>query len=291
MFRSSSGSTPKYSYSNIQQPPTQVPAPGPSPPYIQTLSAPVEPSSQHEIEYGPQEAPNEMSELQIPGVSQPRAPSPARRSMFDFVSPFDALANTSSTAAKRKPAPPQTNVQSNYDDPSWASASAPTDPKRRSVETLMDQLARGQAPPPAPMQHVTPTYDPYAAGDETPQAEPAQARASRPLPPQPPQPLQPSQISYGTSSPRSSPPKPQVQARQQRRSAGSPVVPPATTQGSYAPAPPRDRESPLMSGQFYRNGGQDPRFRNSSGPKKQNTSPRRVYFISHVVMSTYHVFI
>jgi hypothetical protein len=93
------------------------------------------------------------------------------------------------------------------------------DPKRKSVENLMDQLTRGQGPLSPPTQSVTAQFDPYAPQEDlTPIAEPAR---SRPLPPQPTQPVQ-----QGNSSPRASPPKPIMQARQQRRSAESPIGPP-----------------------------------------------------------------
>ncbi|KAH9951294.1 hypothetical protein B0H21DRAFT_888254 [Amylocystis lapponica] len=267
-----SGSAPKYNYPTTQQPSVPNSASGPSPPYIQpAVESASHPDNEYypgEAPYGPHEAPREVSDLQVPATTQPRAPSPARRSMFDFVSPFDALANTTTTAAKRKPAPTQQpNVSTNYEESAWTPGAM--DPKRKSVENLMDQLTRGQALPSAPIQPVQAPYDPYSQGDETtPQAEPVQARASRPLPPQPPQ---MSQAPQPTASPRSSPPKPQVQARQQRRSAGSPVGPPATAQNSFGPAAPRDRESPSMSSQFYRNGGPEGRVR--GGAKNKNNSP------------------
>lgn len=135
--------------------------------------------------------------------------------MFDFVSPFDALSGPSSAAqAKRKPVPPQpSSAPTTSDDvSSWTAVSM--DPKRKSVENLMDQLTRGQGHLPPPAQSVTAQFDPYAPQeDQTPHAEPTR---SRPLPPQPTQ---------QSNSPRASPPKPFMQARQQRRSADSPIGP------------------------------------------------------------------
>ncbi|KAI0682341.1 hypothetical protein BC835DRAFT_1479759 [Cytidiella melzeri] len=89
------------------------------------------------------------------------------------------------------------------------------DPKRKSVDNLMDQLTRGQGSLPPPAQSVTAQFDPYAPQEDLTLI--AQPTRSRPLPPQPTQ--------QGTSSPRALPPKPVVQARQQRRSAKSPIGP------------------------------------------------------------------
>lgn len=197
------------------------------------------------IVYGPPTA----DLLGPPPAQEQRAPSPARTQFEAFVSPFEALTNTS--GAKRKPPPPQLHsMQSTAEEFTFPSLTM--DPKRKSVENLMEQLTRGPAPQPAPVQQQPLSYDPYATGeDPTQQAEPTQARASRPLPPQP---------AHAPSPPRASPPKQSAQVRQQqRRSAESPVGPVA-----YGPAP--------GSGTGYRNGGSESSRRGSA--KNKNISPR-----------------
>lgn len=139
---------------------------------------------------------------------QQRADSPARKSLFEFVTPFDALASTSSSnnssQIRKKPVPnliapgPQADEQ-------W---SAIPDPKRKSVENLMDQLTRGQGPssfPPVQSIQEHSPYQPYTYGDDPYQSEPK--GYSRPLPQQP-------QVNQLTS-PRASPPKQQQQQQPQ----------------------------------------------------------------------------
>ena len=73
-------------------------------------------------------------------------------------------------------------MTSGTEESSWHTA--PVDPKRKSVENLMDQLTRGQGPPLHSTQSVTAQFDPYAPTEEpTPPSDQSQARASRPLPP------------------------------------------------------------------------------------------------------------
>ena len=187
-----------------------------------------------------------------------RAPSPTRRSMFDFVSPFDALTG-SSPGAKKKPAVPVQQQSHQLDD--WASLG---DPKRKSVENLMDQLTRGQVPPPPPqsqpLQPVVLPYEPVYPPAEEPsyREEPAQVR-SRPLPPQP-------VIHPGTASPRSSPPKQASQpARQPRRAGESPIVP-GGSQGPFGSSYNRDKESSPLP----QRGGAEPK---RNGSKGKNASP------------------
>ncbi|KZT11432.1 uncharacterized protein LAESUDRAFT_740929 [Laetiporus sulphureus 93-53] len=258
------GSAPKYNYPEPIYPPDVPVPPGPSPSYAHSTSA-SESFSHHdnvdhsapEGAYVPQDtqrdAPNAL------GPPQQRPPSPPNRSMFDFISPFDALANTSSTAPKRKPPPSQqfTNAPvNNAEEPNWQSISM--DPKRRSVENLMDQLTRGQAPPSNSVQQTSASFDPYATSEDfNSQAEPMQARASRPLPPQP---------GHVPSPPRTSPPKPQVQPRQARRSGESPVG-----VAVYGALTGRDKESPSMSVPAFRTLG--PENRGRAGPKDKVDSP------------------
>lgn len=116
---------------------------------------------------------------------------------------------------KRKVSPPhpQPAVVGSAED-SWNNVT-PIDPKRKSVENLMDQLTRGQAPLASPPQPLANPYDPYSPSEETtPHPDTAQSNAPRPLPPRPTQ---------MTSSPRASPPKPAPQQRQQKRAGESPI--------------------------------------------------------------------
>lgn len=194
-----------------------------------------------------------------PAPAEPRAPSPARRSMFDFVSPFDALTSTANASAKRKPPPP---AQPNDEPPSWNQQMS-VDPKRKSVENLMDQLTRGQGLQPQPSQPPLAPYDPYnqMQQPEEPTVEALQARAARPLPPQPVHP---------TGSPRSSPPK--QAAMRQRRAADSPIGQPGASQGPFGNNYNRDKESSPLPQQR----GAGPDGRRGNGVKAKNASPRCV---------------
>ncbi|KAH9934831.1 uncharacterized protein B0H18DRAFT_978500 [Fomitopsis serialis] len=247
-----SGNTPKYNYPEPLYPSIAPTTSGPSPPYVANIS---EAGARQDVgEITPNESssnlyvPPTSDMLGPPPVHDQRAPSPARKSQFEaFVSPFEALANTA--ASKRKAAPQPSGMPSSAEDFSFPSLTI--DPKRKSVENLMEQLTRGPVPQPAPVQQIS-SYDPYTPSEEfTPQAEPAQTRASRPLPPQPP---------HAPSPPRLSPPKQQAQVRQQqRRSAESPLGP-----AVYGPSLP-------ISGSGYRNSGSEGRSR--GGPKFKTNSP------------------
>ena len=114
--------------------------------------------------------------------------------MFDFVSPFDALA--SSSVAIRKPAPPLSHQQGPPEpfEDTWSSV---IDPKRKSVDNLLEQLSTSKAPIPS-STHSIPAFDRHTPDEETPITELVQSKtASRPLPPKPTQ----------APSPRASPPK------------------------------------------------------------------------------------
>lgn len=122
---------------------------------------------------------------------------PPNKTMFDFVSPFDALA-PSSVAPMRKPAPPASHQQGPSEpfEDNWSSV---IDPKRKSVDNLLEQLSIPKAP--VPSAHP---YDQLSPDEETPIAEPVHSKtASRPLPPKPTQ----------APSPRPSPPKVSPPAR------------------------------------------------------------------------------
>ena len=87
--------------------------------------------------------------------------------MFDFVSPFDALASVSTSSFQKKADTMSLSAAESRDtDDSWTAIS---DPKRKSVENLMDQLTRSQGP-------VIPTqqqFDVYGSEPGTPPNEPA----------------------------------------------------------------------------------------------------------------------
>lgn len=188
--------------------------------------------------------------------------------MFDFVSPFDALASSSVTSP-RKAVPPlshsaETAGSVNED---WSLPST-TDSKRKSVENLIEQLTRGQQS--SSQQQLPPSYElPIpSATDDFVSPEQVQAKAqSRPLPPKP----------YQASSPRNSPPK-QPAPGQQRKGpseqptgplAGSPV-PPAFT--AHAPSPREKDGSPGPRGSWNKHEG-----RARGGPKgKSQSSPKSV---------------
>ncbi|KAH0830388.1 hypothetical protein J3R83DRAFT_1782 [Lanmaoa asiatica] len=193
--------------SNYSDPPAVLPPLPPAP----LQQPPVEPYLPSDG-YAPQDTPRELPPPPQPvPVSHPQQHSPPspRKSMFDFISPFDALA-------------------SNLEPHSWTSASLGSlnDPKRKSVENLIDQLTRAQAPYPT-AQPPSPSYDPYSTTDDYSQVDANQStlqqpqQQSRPMPPPPLPPKPP-----GRLSPRASPPKLSVQQQPQRpqgRSTESPV--------------------------------------------------------------------
>ncbi|KZT26482.1 hypothetical protein NEOLEDRAFT_1131976 [Neolentinus lepideus HHB14362 ss-1] len=259
-----SGNAPRSDYNDTQR---IVPPSGPSPSYLNSsLDAP----SQHENDiyeiletsFAPHEVSRESAARPPqPPVQQaaPQPPSPTRKSMFDFVSPFDALASSSSSPVKKKPVPPEPPSED-----SWTSVSVSTDPKRKSVENLMDQLTRGQAPLQAPERAQVPqgAYDPYNPSEDSSAAEQSVPRG--PLPPLPSKPAE-------HVSPRSSPPKIPPQHRQQPRSAESPVG----SQGGHVGGVSgrRDKDSsPVPRAKEGRGkaAGQRNKSRASPGPHVQN---------------------
>ena len=98
--------------------------------------------------------------------------------MFEFNSAFDHLSTSGSV--KKKPVPPAqpaSITSSNDDSASWSNV---TDPKRQSVENLLENLTRSQ--PPSTQAHL-PAYETYLSGGGYSPAEPISTRA--PLPPIP----------------------------------------------------------------------------------------------------------
>lgn len=157
---------------NYSEPQRANPQPGQSPPY---------PQREDYRNYGHDQATEASPRLQAVQHShlaqqqqqQQQPPSP-RRSIFEFTSPFDHL------PIKKKPVPPAqpASIASSTDDS--ASWSTVTDPKRQSVENLLENLTRGQPPPP---QAHPPAYEAYLSGSDFSQAESVSTRA--PLPPIP----------------------------------------------------------------------------------------------------------
>lgn len=199
-----------------------------------------------------------------PSVTQappppPQQPPPPPKSMFDFVSPFDALASSSVTSP-RKPVPPLSHsVDTASVNEEWLPST--TDSKRKSVENLIEQLTRTQ---PSSSQLPPPSYElpTPSATDDLVSPEQVQARAQpRPLPPKP----------YQASSPRNSPPKPSAPAQQRKGPpeqsagplAGSPI-PPAFT--AHAPSPREKESSPGPRRSWNRTRG-EPKGKSLSSPK------------------------
>lgn len=254
-------------YSNYRNPPrsnypeTQrgaLTAAVPSPPYG---------PSQREGEYRSynqqQEQPTETSLKSAPPPPPPQQqqqpPSP-RKSMFEFISPFDHL--SSSSSIKKKPVPQPPSISSgNEDSGSWSNI---TDPKRQSVDNLLEHLTRGTAPPPPPPQ-APPAYESYLSGSDFSQGE--QQQPSRAPPP----PLPPKPVPNRTTSPRS-PPK--THQRPQVRPAESPAGQVASAPLPLTVAPSRrDKESsPGPRGGYRKNPAGQAKFNN-----KSQSSPRQIY--------------
>ncbi|TRM62731.1 hypothetical protein BD626DRAFT_498259 [Schizophyllum amplum] len=140
-------------------------------------------------------------------AGQPLPPSPPK-SMFDFVSPFDAL-QSATGSIRKKPMPTSSVPSSGNDDSSWTAIS---DPKRRSVENLLENLTLGSpaAPPPATFESFggIPPQPDYGSMD--PIDLPMNRYGPPPSMPQnlpPPPKAMPPRV----DSPRASPPKNQAQ--------------------------------------------------------------------------------
>ncbi|KAJ7632208.1 hypothetical protein FB45DRAFT_911811 [Roridomyces roridus] len=213
-----SGNAPMSAYSDSQR---GAPA-NASPPY----------TSQREGDYRKQQQP----------------PSP-RKSLFDFVSPFDALASSTSTGSiKKKPVPVQApSVSSGTEESGWTNLS---DPKRQSVDNLLEHLTRGAAA----QMSGPPAYESYLGSDFS-QNEPPRAPAHLP----------PKNVPVRTASPRASPPKTQAQ---RARVADSPASQHSQPAGNGNTNTRRDKESsPGPRGGFRKGPGQ------AKGNKNNNQSP------------------
>ncbi|GAW06255.1 wd40 repeat-containing nuclear protein [Lentinula edodes] len=169
-------------------------------------------------------------------ASQPqnRPPSPPK-SMFDFVSPFDALTGSGPMKKKSQPAPSVSSA--NDDSGSWTAVSGP-DPKRQSVDNLLETLARSHIPPPSQPQ---PQLAPQIGGQFDPYHEysyPEQMQIQVPAPP--PQQKQAAGSLNRAASPSRRPSPSKTQA-QRNRAFESPVSQQGSTGNNNANR--RDKES------------------------------------------------
>ncbi|KAF7338662.1 hypothetical protein MVEN_02092700 [Mycena venus] len=252
-----SGNPPMSNYSDPQRGgPTTAAAP--SPPYA---------TSQREGDYRAyqhESSPELPQRTQMPTTqqqpSQQQQPPSPRKSMFDFVSPFDALSGTTTSSIKKKPVPVQApSVSSGTEESGWTNLS---DPKRQSVDNLLEHLTRGTAsqisgPPP---------YESYLGNRDSDYSQAESSRAPPPLPPKP--------VPNRTASPRASPPKTQAQ-RAPVRLAESPAGQQGNTQAAGGGNNRRDKESSPGPRGGYRKGmgqakGNNKNNNQSPSPQAQN---------------------
>ncbi|KAG6854940.1 hypothetical protein C0991_009763 [Blastosporella zonata] len=240
---------------------TQVHQQVPPPPQQQQQLQPVLPLQS-------QQQQQQMPQQPSPQQQQQQTPSP-RKSMFEFVSPFDHLSN-STTSVKKKPVPPQPQSISSVNDDS-GSWTAVSDPKRQSVENL---LSRAQLPP----QHQAPP-----GGHEPFDFSHVDSLSSRVPPP----PLPPKPAAARVPSPplrASPPPKTHVQ-RSQGRNAESPAGTQGGGSGSQAGGGRRDKEgSPVPRG----NGRAKGPSAQSKLPKNQPSPPPPAHTIFFDVSKSLH---
>ncbi|KAF9001924.1 hypothetical protein BDQ17DRAFT_1357730 [Cyathus striatus] len=241
------GNASRSNYSDTlrSQPPT-----APSPPYAPSLRESEYRQYDQYDQVTDVHPPHPQSSTQDPPLQQQQSSSP-RRSMFEFMTPFDHL-SASTTTVKKKPVPQASNVSSsNEDSSSWTAVS---DPKRQSVENLLENLTRSQPPPPPPVQVQAPAYEAYINSSEYSQPELVQTRV-------PPPPLPPKPVPNRTASPRASPPR--SQAHTQRAHPRRPESP----AGSHVSGTGRrDKESSPARG-----GG---KFKPAASQSKFNSKPQ-----------------
>ncbi|KAF8275245.1 hypothetical protein EI94DRAFT_1825216 [Lactarius quietus] len=144
----------------------------------------------------------------------------------------------------RKPAPPvslqQQQGQSEPFEDTWTSV---IDPKRKSVDNLLEHLSIPKAPA-LPSAHQIP-FDQHSLDEETPIAEPVQSKAaSRPLPPKPMQ----------APSPRPSPPKISPPARRDVQAPEPPLGPSLGPALSHIPTAQAQREKESSPGPVTQTG-------------------------------------
>ncbi|KAI0306774.1 hypothetical protein B0F90DRAFT_1808391 [Multifurca ochricompacta] len=261
------GNPPRSNASDTSQQRLSPPT-GPSPTYpLIGPSQHPEVSSYYDPELvNPQTASTEV----IQGVasaaqSQTQGSPQPNKTMFDFVSPFDALA-ASSVAPVRKQALPvshQQGLSEPFED-TWSSV---IDPKRKSVDNFLEQLSNTKAPVPPPT-HTIPPFDQHNPDEEALVAEPVQSKiTSRPLPPKPTQ----------APSPRGSPPKVSPPVRRDVQTSDSPLGSQAGPTLSHVPTGPAQREkesSPGPRGSWKgqeggRNRGSGSKAKTQPGPVSQ----------------------
>jgi hypothetical protein len=261
----SSSNAPRANLPDISQQRLSPPT-GPSPTFsLVGSSQPADTGSYYEPEIlSPQTTSAEAVQGPAPvGQSQTQGSPQPNKTMFDFVSPFDALAS-SSVAPIRKPAQPPSHPQGPPEpfEDTWTSV---IDPKRQSVDNLLEQLGNTKAPVP-PQAHPLTPYDQHPPDEETPITELIQSKAaSRPLPPKPTQ---------APSPPRGSPPKVTPPVRRDVQ-ASEPPLGPQVGPLSHLPIGPAQREkesSPGPRGSWKgheggRNRGSGSKAKTQSGPK------------------------
>ena len=205
------------------------------------------------------------------GQSRTQGSPQPNRTMFDFVSPFDALA--SSSVAPRKPAPPSSHQQGPSEpfEDSWTSVAI--DPKRKSVDNLLDQLGHTKASVPSSAQPMSP-FDQHTPDDLTPLTEPFQSKAaSRPLPPKPMQ----------APSPRASPPKVAPPGRRDVQGSESPFGPPVGPSLSHVATGPTQREKESSPGPRGSWKGHEGSRNRGSGSKVK--TPSGLKYVLQLVLS------
>lgn len=261
LFTPSSSNAPRSNLSDTSQrlsPPT-----GPSPTFsLVGSSQHADSSSYYEPELvTPQTVTTDVIQGPVPaGQSQAQGSPQPNKTMFDFVSPFDAL-SSSSVAPIRKPAASSSQqAPSEPFEDTWTSLVI--DPKRKSVDNLLEQLGQTKAPVPPSAQSIPP-FDQHSPDDLTAISEPK--AASRPLPPKPMQ----------APSPRASPPRVAPLVRRDTQASEPSFGPPVGPTLSHVPTGPSQREkesSPGPRGSWKgheggRNRGSGSKAKTPFGPK------------------------
>ncbi|KAF9072939.1 hypothetical protein BDP27DRAFT_1360693 [Rhodocollybia butyracea] len=234
-----SGQPPRSSYSDSQ--PSSIPDTSSAPPYTGETDfrqyVPHDSAAEHTRNVQATQQQSNYQPYQTPyppPTSQPqnRQASPPK-SMFDFVSPFDALSSTSGLTKKKNQPHQQTpSVSSTNDDSgSWTAVSGP-DPKRQSVDNLLETLARTHISPPSqPATQPGGQFDPYREYTYT-----EQMQISVPAPP-----AQQKQLPGPSNRAASPPRRPSPSKVQAQRTRG--IESPASQQGSTGNSNRRDKES------------------------------------------------
>jgi hypothetical protein len=200
------------------------------------------------------------------GQSQTQGSPQPGKTMFDFISPFDALASSSVAPPIRKPAPPLSNQQPSPEpfEDTWSSAVI--DPKRKSVDNLLEQIGSPKAPIASSVHSIPGAFEQHTPDEEAAIAEPMQSKAaSRPLPPKPMQ---------APSPPRASPPKVNPPVRREVQGSEPHMGPPVGPSLSHVVTSTTQREkesSPGPRGSWKghdggRNRGSGSKVKTQSGP-------------------------